>query len=214
MSTLKPAIIAALNEYTNGAGQCMPTLESIIEKHVGPILSAAIARAEKAEGELAKIDDWLMAKHDLKERPSHRHLFLVAPFAWLEQTRAERDSLRALLSDALAVIRFSVPLGTGKPSDDIRELIRRCDATLSEHGAPHPCATLDPNRCAACGWPLKENVADGCVRGNCSQRPHPVRLYDPERFELERAEMMKPDGGATVPLPIIERKPLRNATDP
>lgn len=47
---------------------------------------------------------------------------------------------------------------------------------------------LDPNRCAVCGWPLKDRPADGCVRGNCSQRPRPHRLYDPERATAERNE--------------------------
>jgi len=41
------------------------------------------------------------------------------------------------------------------------------------------------NRCAVCGWPLKERADDGCVRGNCSMRPRPERLYAPERAKRE-----------------------------
>ncbi len=41
------------------------------------------------------------------------------------------------------------------------------------------------NRCAVCGWPLRESASDGCVRGNCSQRPFPDRAYDPERYRHE-----------------------------
>jgi len=36
-----------------------------------------------------------------------------------------------------------------------------------------------------CGWPLAERSEDGCVRGNCSQRPLPPRFYDPERADRE-----------------------------
>lgn len=31
----------------------------------------------------------------------------------------------------------------------------------------------DPTRCERCGWPLHTRVLDGCVAGNCSQRPLP-----------------------------------------
>jgi hypothetical protein len=38
-------------------------------------------------------------------------------------------------------------------------------------------------RCERCGWPLKERVEDGCVKGNCSMRPipkAPIGGYKPE----------------------------------
>lgn len=44
---------------------------------------------------------------------------------------------------------------------------------------------LGPDRCAICGWPLAKNMAEGCVRGSCSQRPWPIIFYDPERAERE-----------------------------
>jgi hypothetical protein len=53
---------------------------------------------------------------------------------------------------------------------------------------PNP-PTLDleaePERCDRCAWPLKERAKDGCVSGNCSQRPIP-----PERTIFSRAEYL------------------------
>ena len=43
----------------------------------------------------------------------------------------------------------------------------------------------DPDRCAVCGWPLANQPEGGCVRGNCSERPRPKRLYDEPRAEQE-----------------------------
>jgi hypothetical protein len=69
----------------------------------------------------------------------------------------------------------------------------------------------DESRCAVCGWPLARDriagvdvpssathhgspkfgtrvpptPADGCIRGNCSMRPRPDRLYAPERAARE-----------------------------
>lgn len=45
--------------------------------------------------------------------------------------------------------------------------------------------TKEPGRCAACGWPYAADASTGCVRGNCSQRPYPDRLYDPGRHQRE-----------------------------
>lgn len=39
----------------------------------------------------------------------------------------------------------------------------------------------DESRCAVCGWPLAGSVNEGCVRGNCSQRPRPENLYEAGR---------------------------------
>jgi hypothetical protein len=49
---------------------------------------------------------------------------------------------------------------------------------------------LDDNRCAVCAWPLED--IKGCTRGNCSQRPPPANLYDPERAKREFHELVKP----------------------
>jgi hypothetical protein len=43
----------------------------------------------------------------------------------------------------------------------------------------------DESRCAVCGWGLVADEKDDCVRGNCSMRPRPPRLYAPERAKKE-----------------------------
>lgn len=40
-------------------------------------------------------------------------------------------------------------------------------------------------RCAICGWPLADTRENGCVRGNCSMRPVPAVVVDPERAIAE-----------------------------
>jgi hypothetical protein len=50
------------------------------------------------------------------------------------------------------------------------------------------------SRCAVCGWPLAERAADGCVRGNCSYRPRPEKLYAPERADREERELALRNG--------------------
>ena len=49
-----------------------------------------------------------------------------------------------------------------------------------------PVQVDDPARCAVCGWPLAHQPDGGCVRGNCSERPRPERLYAAERAAKER----------------------------
>ena len=41
------------------------------------------------------------------------------------------------------------------------------------------------SRCAVCGWTLAESADKGCVRGNCSYRPRPEKLYAPARAARE-----------------------------
>ena len=43
----------------------------------------------------------------------------------------------------------------------------------------------DQSRCAVCGCPLAKSIDKGCIRGNCSMRPRPIKLYDVDRAELE-----------------------------
>ena len=62
---------------------------------------------------------------------------------------------------------------------------------------PECIAKEDAGRCAWCGWPLKDRPEDGCVRGNCSQRPLPDRLFDRARAERELSAKM----GGDVKLP-------------
>jgi hypothetical protein len=49
----------------------------------------------------------------------------------------------------------------------------------------------NPNRCAVCGWTLADSIKAGCVRGNCSYRPHTPfpreQWYDAARADRERA---------------------------
>ena len=59
---------------------------------------------------------------------------------------------------------------------------------LAKEEAPRD--VLDPNRCAVCGWSLATSREEGCVRGNCSLRPRPERLYDSERAWREHQEMI------------------------
>lgn len=42
-------------------------------------------------------------------------------------------------------------------------------------------------RCDVCGWPLAKDPKDGCVEGNCSQRPRPKPTYM-EPTQLDRIE--------------------------
>lgn len=50
------------------------------------------------------------------------------------------------------------------------------------------------DRCAVCGWTLATSAEAGCVRGNCSMRPRPERLYAPERAVREALAAEKEDG--------------------
>lgn len=59
----------------------------------------------------------------------------------------------------------------------------------------------DDTRCAVCGWTLAERPEQGCVRGNCSQRPLPDRFYAPTRARLEYAPYLDGDARAAVPSP-------------
>ena len=43
----------------------------------------------------------------------------------------------------------------------------------------------DTSRCAVCGWSIYASRAEGCVRGDCSWRPLPKRLYAPDRAVSE-----------------------------
>lgn len=57
------------------------------------------------------------------------------------------------------------------------------EAVLAAHDRESPFD--DDSRCAVCAWPLAESAKEGCVRGNCSERPRPERLYSPTRAALE-----------------------------
>ncbi len=48
-------------------------------------------------------------------------------------------------------------------------MCRRLDASVAEALGKK----WDENRCKICGWPLKETMEEGCVKGDCSMRPVP-----------------------------------------
>lgn len=49
----------------------------------------------------------------------------------------------------------------------------------------------DERRCAICGWPLESSIDLGCIRGNCSHRPFPERMYSPARAQKEYKTKLK-----------------------
>lgn len=68
--------------------------------------------------------------------------------------------------------------------------LRRFEVVSSRARTTEPAPPeTDPSRCAVCAWPLVDSAENGCVRGNCSQRPKPERLYDPARAAFEYAEL-------------------------
>jgi hypothetical protein len=65
------------------------------------------------------------------------------------------------------------------PSPEVQALLEKVGPAMVEDAAEalgvppdfDDKVHVDPPRCPVCGWPLYENVKDGCVAGNCSQRP-------------------------------------------
>lgn len=60
------------------------------------------------------------------------------------------------------------------------------------------------DRCEVCGWPLTRTAADGCMPGNCSQRPVPRPTYIQRAFTVHcgcchRAHVANALPGMTVP---------------
>lgn len=51
----------------------------------------------------------------------------------------------------------------------------------------------DESRCALCQWTLATDVTNGCVRGNCAERPRPDRIYAPIRALLESTTLAAGD---------------------
>lgn len=80
------------------------------------------------------------------------------------------------------------------------QIILGADMTLCQYESAreilevgnHEVAKLvdDESRCAVCQWPIAESVKDGCIRGSCSQRPRPERLYAPARAAAELAALV------------------------
>jgi len=118
----------------------------------------------------------------------------------LDRRASGQDDLTRALEARIAELEAAIQWALGGPGSTFgrdmpedaprywwrKELRRR--ANLS----PPSGGTDDITRCAWCGWPLRERFEDGCVRGNCSQRPLPTRLYAPVRAERE---IFNPSGG-------------------
>lgn len=79
---------------------------------------------------------------------------------------------------------------------DLGRWAESCAAIRERFGVPaaDKDAALDDQRCAVCGWTLAVSRAVGCVRGNCSMRPRPARLYDPVRAEMEEMSNQPKEG--------------------
>lgn len=50
--------------------------------------------------------------------------------------------------------------------DDWRDLHSAIDGVISKIARRHAVG-----RCKVCGWPLAASAKDGCVEGNCAERP-------------------------------------------
>jgi len=112
---------------------------------------------------------------------------------------AELAALHAELAEARKAIQDCVDHAHGRESewgDRAKKAFGYLHAYLSAHPAPKAPEkpVLDPNRCAVCGWPLAALMDKGCVRGNCSMRPRPERLYDSKRAQAEARMAETPDG--------------------
>jgi hypothetical protein len=114
---------------------------------------------------------------------------------YMKQCIEEREHAHALLERALAAAeRGSNWIGSThirvddaehkRVSDEIQAIVDAVRTDVARFGGP--MTTDDDSRCAVCGWPLVMSLEDGCIRGNCSMRPRPERLYAPERAKKER----------------------------
>ena len=66
-------------------------------------------------------------------------------------------------------------------------LQRLVESLVNERGEGRRQETADDeSRCAVCGWPLKADIDEGCVREVCSAGDPPKRKYAPQRFALEQ----------------------------
>ena len=118
--------------------------------------------------------------------------------------RCEGDAERRKAADGLAEAARATLAGFfGDPAADVpgdpiarlRAALRHWDGLHGRSEATQAAAAaatrLPPDaayRCAWCGWNLVSLVSAGCTRGNCSMRPLPTRLFDPERAAREAVE--------------------------
>jgi hypothetical protein len=64
------------------------------------------------------------------------------------------------------------------PDEKLRRIDEKILAELSRRDRARPLPPWPEHRCRVCGWPLKATIQEGCVPGNCSQRPLPTRRAD------------------------------------
>jgi chromosome segregation ATPase len=122
----------------------------------------------------------------------HEGLARVAELEDMNDTiDADMDTLRSAVREYLPLYAYDD--GTGEEASELEcieyagDEIKRLKARVAE--LEREIAYLrGTNRCAVCGWTLAEDREHGCVRGDCSMRPRPEYLYDPERAAKEREE--------------------------
>lgn len=104
-----------------------------------------------------------------------------------------REATNGAYTDRSVVVYVSLAFGHVNVRDEVEFHARVTPTRANPDGVPRfellpvaPPHVDEEFRCAVCGWPLAESVERGCVRGNCSHRPRPDRLYAPERAEKEQ----------------------------
>lgn len=90
--------------------------------------------------------------------------------ALISTSNEEIERLQAEVVRLKEIIAIAHPWIERCPHDGLaqqkQDLLRRVDQALSKDSE---------TRCEHCGWPLKERIEDGCVKGNCSMRPIPKK---------------------------------------
>ena len=107
-----------------------------------------------------------------------------------------RDCMIAILDDVSGLVASrEIQRGTlmehharlSMYTDQLAGLQRLVESLVNERGEGRRQETADDeSRCAVCGWPLKADIDEGCVREVCSAGDPPKRKYAPQRFALEQ----------------------------
>lgn len=157
----------------------------------GELDELACAAAEQATC-IRHLDEQLAVVTAERDKARTDYEQVSKPIGFIED-RAERDT-------ASAIAQFIDEHYCGRDDDphDIAADIRNDIRAKYPHPTPVTAAALDDSRCAICGWPLQAPPPNastwGCVRGDCSQRPMPERLYDPERAARENPLLSATNG--------------------
>ena len=146
-----------------------------------------LADANKKGASLGPRDFAAMAEYEQRNKPRTPHFCRTCAFWDIDNARDRAGRIRKEWSARCLWRSTEVwPVSIAHP-DNHRPVPRFMTA---DRGQDCPCWQLmdNPSRCAVCGWPLKEHPEAGCVRGNCSHRPLPLRAYAPERGRKEYGE--------------------------